>query len=401
MLPRCTTICRRTLGAVSMLIALAGAAPAPQAEQSLPGSRAFANGFPQDADFFPIGVWLQSPHNAAAFSAMGINTYVGLWRPPSEGQLAQLERHGIHLIVEQTTAARALPNAHVIRGWLHSDEPDNAQANSAGGYDDCILPEEVVRRYREIRSIDATRPVFLNFGQAVANPRWFGRGEKCSQIAPADYYRPASAGADIVSFDIYPAAEERQAYVKGRLELVGRGVANLKQWSGPGRPVWNAIEATHINNPTRRPLPPEVRSEVWMSLIHGSTGIFYFVHEWQPSFREDGIMRYPDVVQEVTRLNAQIKELAPVLNSPTPAIVVKVAAPVEIATMVKAHGGSTYLFAVNMQRESAKATLTLASPVGESALVLGEDRAVDVRGGAIEDTFAPYGVRLYKMPHRN
>jgi opacity protein-like surface antigen len=31
-----------------------------------------------DPNFFPIGVWLQSPSNAAGYSAMGINTYIGL-----------------------------------------------------------------------------------------------------------------------------------------------------------------------------------------------------------------------------------------------------------------------------------------------------------------------------------
>ena len=31
-----------------------------------------------DPAYFPIGVWLQSPHRAQAYQAIGINTYVGL-----------------------------------------------------------------------------------------------------------------------------------------------------------------------------------------------------------------------------------------------------------------------------------------------------------------------------------
>lgn len=388
-------------GALSALVALAVLAVHPAilgAEETQPRPAQFANGFPTDPDFFPIGVWLQHPRNAAAYSAMGINTYVGLWRLPTEAQLTQLEQNGLYLVVEQTLNARALRNSHVIRAWLQADEPDNAQSNGSGGYGDCIMPGQIVDRYREMRAFDATRPVFLNFGQGVANPEWFGRGAKCSQIAPEAYYRPASRGADIVSFDIYPAAEERQSRVMGKLELVGKGVANLKQWSQPGQPVWTAIETTHINHPSRRPLPHEVRSEVWMALIHGSNGIFYFVHEWQPSFREDGVFRYPETVREITQINEQIRKLAPVLNAPSLPNRVTVDAGLEIATMVKRHGNAIYVFAVNMQKKPGTARLVLAGIAGTHAVVLGEDRVVKLEGGAIRDTFEDYGVHLYKIP---
>jgi hypothetical protein len=399
----------RPLFRFSLLVAIALAAllavACPQspnvparAVESQPASEKFANGFPANAGFFPIGVWLQHPRNAAAYSAVGVNTYVGLWNPPSESDLAQLERHGLFVITKQTPGVLALPNARVIRGWLQGDEPDNAQPDGRGGYGDCIMPEEVVARYDEIRAQDATRPVFLNFGQAVANPAWFGRGAKCSRIAPEAYYRRASRGADIVSFDIYPAAEARQRHVMGRLELVGRGVANLKRWSQPHQPLWVAIETTHIKNPARRPLPDEVRSEVWMALVAGANGIFYFVHEWQPSFREDGLFRYPDTVAEMTRINAQLSTLAPVLNSPSLTGQVTVEAPVEIATMVKRHGDATYLFAVNMQNKAAAVRLQFAGRAGSHAVELGEDRIVKLEGGAIRDAFKAYGVRLYKIP---
>jgi hypothetical protein len=392
---------RGALAALLMGAAQALGPTATRAEQAPPQPAAFPNGFPKDSSFFPVGVWLQHPRNAAAFSAMGVNTYVGLWREPSEADLAQLERYGLHLVVEQTPAALKLPNARVIRAWLQADEPDNAQSDGRGGYGECILPEQVVSRYREMRAVDATRPVFLNFGQAVANPTWFGRGAKCSLITPEAYYRPASRGADIVSFDIYPAAEERQGHVMGKLELVGRGVANLKTWSQPSQPVWAAIETTHINHPSRRPLPHEVRSEVWMALINGASGIFYFVHEWQPSFREDGIFRYPDTVREVTLINEQIRKLAPVLNSPTLPKRETVEAPAGIATMVKRHGDATYVFAVNMQKKAVPARLQLAGISGSRAVVLGEDRVATLEGGAIRDVFADYGVHLYKIPDKD
>jgi hypothetical protein len=394
----CRLAIRRALCAILAAAMLSGCPDASVGEPSRTKPRHFANGFPTEPGFFPVGVWLQHPRNAAAYARLGINTYIGLWEPPTHAQLAELERHGMHLITAQSARTLALGNAHVIKAWLQPDEPDNAQPDGRGGWGDCILPDAVVSRYEALRAADPTRPVFLNFGQAVANPSWFGRGSKCARIPPQSYYTASSAGADILSFDIYPAAEERQRHVMGRLELVGRGVANLRAWSHPSQPVWNAIETTHINNPARRPLPHEVRSEVWMSLIHGSSGIFYFVHEWQPSFREDAVFRYPDTVGEIARVNAEIRELAPVLKGETLAGRVEVKAPVDIATLVKRQGSATYVFAVSMEKRPARAVLVLPGLHDTEATVLGEDRAIPLRRGALEDDFAPYGVRLYRIP---
>ena len=86
-----------------------------------------------------------------------------------------------------------------------------------------------------------------------------------------------------------------------------------------------------------------------MALIHGARGIFYFVHEFTPTFREDAIFRYQDVVEEVTKTNQVLASLAPVLSSPNVSGIVSVDSQVPIATMVKEHSGATYIFAVAMQ----------------------------------------------------
>ena len=38
------------------------------------------NGPSTNADYFPIGVWVQNPKNAERYKAAGINLFVGLWR---------------------------------------------------------------------------------------------------------------------------------------------------------------------------------------------------------------------------------------------------------------------------------------------------------------------------------
>jgi hypothetical protein len=46
------------------------------------------NGLPSSPDYFPIGVWLQSPENASRYAAAGINLYVALWQGPMAVGLA-------------------------------------------------------------------------------------------------------------------------------------------------------------------------------------------------------------------------------------------------------------------------------------------------------------------------
>src|SRR5262249_37376157 len=50
----------------------------------------FLHGPPSDPSFFPIAVWLQSPDRAKDYAAIGINTYVGLYKGPTEDMLTTL-----------------------------------------------------------------------------------------------------------------------------------------------------------------------------------------------------------------------------------------------------------------------------------------------------------------------
>ncbi|MCS6863341.1 MAG: hypothetical protein NZT92_23790, partial [Abditibacteriales bacterium] len=85
------------------------------------------NGPPSDPSYFPIAVWLQDPKNAPRFKAAGINLYVGLWRGPTEAQLAALKAAGMPVICEQNRVGLAHKDDPIIVGWMHGDEPDNAQ----------------------------------------------------------------------------------------------------------------------------------------------------------------------------------------------------------------------------------------------------------------------------------
>lgn len=113
------------------------------------------NGPPDDAGFFPIAVWLQSPAKAERYKQAGINTYVGLWRGPTEKQLADLKNAGMNVICHQNETGLRLADDSTIIGWMHGDEPDNAQSLGRGkGYGPPIEPEKIFNGYNKIRQAD-------------------------------------------------------------------------------------------------------------------------------------------------------------------------------------------------------------------------------------------------------
>ena len=94
----------------------------------------WGNGPSSDPDYFPIGVWLQSPSNATRYQAAGINLYVGLWRGPTAEQLAALSAVGMRVICAQNEVGLAHADDPIIAAWMHGDEPDNAQRQADGSW---------------------------------------------------------------------------------------------------------------------------------------------------------------------------------------------------------------------------------------------------------------------------
>lgn len=372
-----------------------------EANQPLPDSTPASNwtNAPwSDPSFFPIAVWLQAPANAERYRQAGINTYVGLWKGPTEAQLSALRKAGMYVICDQNEVARRHLSDTNIIAWMHGDEPDNAQSLGEGrGWGPPIPPAKIVGDYHRMRAADPSRPVLLNLGQGVAWDGWYGRGVRSNH--PEDYPEYLK-GCDIASFDIYPAVHDRKE-VAGNLWFVARGVERLVQWTEGKKPVWNCIECTHISNPDRKATPHEVRAGVWMSLIHGSRGLIYFVHQFKPQFIEAALLADPEMLSAVTALNQQIRALAPVLNSPTLANAVNVNSAneaVPVAAMVKHHDGATYLFAVAMRNGETSATFNLKGMSGETTVeVLGGNRTLMANDGSFTDQFAPWDVHLYRL----
>jgi hypothetical protein len=349
-----------------------------------------------DPETFPIAVWLQATDNAERYREIGINTYVGLWRGPTEEQLDQLDAAGIRLISGQNERSLRFRDRPTIVAWMHGDEPDNAQRRDGEGYGPPIPPEEIVASYRKMKEADPDRPVFLNLGQGVAWDGWHGRGVRTNH--PEDYPEYVE-GCDIASFDIYPACHDHPD-IAGNLWYVPFGVERLREWTDDEKPVWCCIETTRISNPDHEPDPADTRAQVWMALIAGARGIVYFCHEFEPRFIEAGLLADPDMAREVAEMNRQIRGLAPVLNSPERDDLARVESSdedVPISFTVREHDGRTYLFAASLRDAPAEATFTLDGLEGSRVEVLDEGRTIDPDGGSFRDHFDGYGVHLYRI----
>lgn len=347
-----------------------------------------------DPSYFPIGVWVQSPSNAARYKEIGVKLYVGLWQGPTDEQLDALTQAGMKVICAQNQVGLERAAETTIVGWMHGDEPDNAQALPEGGYGPAIDPAVLQADYERMRVADPTRPVWLNLGQGVANENWIGRG------GPREDYPRYVATTDIVSYDVYPVSGVRRDDGEQVLWWVAKGVDSLQAWAARGQPVWNVIETTRINS-ERGPTPAQVRSQVWMSIVAGSTGIIYFCHEWNPVFREARLLEDEPMRVAVGHINAQIQRLAPVLNGVTVTERVQISSQAEdtpVRALVKRHAGDLWIISTATRLGDTLATFAVSGAGSGSVEVVDEGRSLPMSDGVFEDEFAAdYSVHIYRI----
>jgi hypothetical protein len=348
-------------------------------------------GWPADPGFFPISVWMQNPTNAARYRAAGVNLYTGLWEGPTEEQLSGLAGAGMPAVCDQAGVWAAHLEDPSIQGWLAPAEPDNAQVLPDGSYGPCVDPSETVASYAAMVAADPSRPIVLVFGNGVVAEDYIGRGT-CS--GRSDMYPVYVQGGDVLAFGWYPVNQGLG------FDQVAVGVDHLRGWAEDSKPVVPIVEASSFDG-VLRPTPAQIRSEVWLALIHGAAGIQYYCHRWEPDLVETDCIDDAPSAAALAEIDAQITALAPVLNSPSVANGVTSMADVPVDTMLKRDGDVTYLFAVTRADVSTVATFTLRDfPATATADVIGEDRTIAVVDGIFRDEFPGYGVHLYRAAIR-
>ena len=185
------------------------------------------------------------------------------------------------------------------------------------------------------------------------------------------------------------------------LWYVAKGVERLRAWAGP-RALSGTLLRRRASTASEGLRPLRSETQVWMSLIHGSRGIVYFAHEWNPVFREARLLEDDAMRDAVAAINAQIRALAPVLNAPTLAdwgSVTVGPGDGPLAVLAKRFAEDLYVFAVAMRPTEATARFTASGLSANWPIeVLGEDRALISNAGFFSDQFAPYQVHRYRIP---
>ena len=357
-----------------------------------PVSGLVGNGLSANPAFFPIAVWLQTPEsNAANYKNIGVNMFIGLYSGITNSNLSALNASSLIAGADQNSIGLTDPlSPAVMKAWTQQDEPDNAQPNGTGGYGPAIPVSTITANYNAIKAADSLhRPVYLNFSQAVGNPNWIGIGYNSAQRETI--YTQYSAGADIVSFDVYP--------VNNSLPIrdVADGVDNLRRWTNYQKPVYFWVECTRYDTTNGTPTPAQVKCEVWLGLTHGANGFGYFCHVFTPTFSEAGLLTDGTMSAAVHAINTQVTSLAAVLNSATIANGVTVSGVMGIHTMVKQYGGSTYVFAVSENTTITTPSFQMTGVTNATAVVDGESRSIAVTSGGFGDTFTAYAVHIYKI----
>ena len=178
-------------------------------------------------------------------------------------------------------------------------------------------------------------------------------------------------------------------------------VRQLDARDGARQPVWNFIELGWPFTESaaaggRRILPAELRAAVWHSIIAGARGIIYFDHSSARTALLDDPRRRstPTATERRRAVNAQIQQLAPVLNAPFDDAYASASA--SVRAMTKLHNGTHYIFAGSRQNVASTATFSVAS--GQTATVVGEGRSIPITNGRFTDSFANgNAVHIYRI----
>ena len=337
--------------------------------------------------FFPVAVYNQPIKMFDMLNGLGIDTFVVeelFGKETPKTYLDELNKRNSYGVIKSSSYTNELKNHPALLGWAQPDEPD-----IAGGKPikvPRIPPEKIIADYKDMKNKDAFHPVYLNFGsgQAVGKPP-----------SPVKMYYEFAKGADIVAFDLYPVNK----YGDDMLHIVAKGMDRLRKYVDDKKPGWIWLECSYIGDKgdLKAPNASQLKTEVWMSIVHGAKAIGYFPHTWVPKYKCCEIPN--DVQAEMKRTNAKIKAMTNILLAPDSKREVKCETEGEsrVDILVKEFEEKIYIFAVNMKKKADKAKFVISGIKETSVIVQDENRKKEIKAGEFKDSFKEYEVHIYEI----
>jgi len=385
--------------------------PAPSGSLSLPRvpwdsgaafyskfARAKASGW-SDPGFFPISVFLGKPGHAEQLKKLGINTYMGAEHDGT--RMSTLTGTGMSVLAQDEWSAAEVGDDPRVVGWLVSDECDMGLGCAGKTAAENLAAQKKLAA--NLRSRNDGRFLQANYGNGVLDTFW-AQGTmsglvRVVDVASVDKYAYTSphvqgiipdsphwpAGAEVASSGTY-------GWLGDRLQSYLDPAARHPSWVfvETARPYLTEAGSTVIQ-------PNQIEGAVWSALIHEARGIAYFQHSNDPTCATYSLVDCDQARKDkVTTINAQVRSLAPVLNSQSYVWDARAGAD----TMLKAYNGNAYLFAgIGLKQSPGKKTFTLPPGLsGSTVSVVDENRTLPITDGTFTDTFAAeYTHHIYKI----
>ena len=252
----------------------------------------------------------------------------------------------------------AIKDHPALLAWYLADEPELNK----------IPPERLIRAYRIIKELDPVHPVTVCI----------------AQVGQAQPYLPAF---DVLMVDIYPIPHQP-------VTKVADGVEKALAVVGSAKPVWLIPQAFGggeywLREPTAR----ELRVMTYLGLIHGATGIQYFIR--RPPI---GNPKSPVLWSECRTIAMECAQLAPAVLSSESAPKAT-CEPSSVHVRAFADRGMLFVIAANTENQptSARIKLEECGYTGKADLIF-ERRQVDVESGAFSDWMDAMSTRIYRLP---
>lgn len=349
------------------------------------------------ANFFPLGPWMQPTSSFAYWKDLGMNTMIEVPQGHDIAAWSAAARaQGLKYIRVPQSNPVLDKGDNSLLAWAQHDEPELH----------LIPASDIQATYRQLKAVDPNKPVYLNMigGQ--------------NHLDRPDFYNPYIAGTDWFSADYYPINNGWDNDIFD----VGDSVTKMRKLVNDQKPVFSFVEtndfnpsdtkpgANGANGDKRGPTPDEVRAEIWVSIIRGARGVFYFPIQVGGGFNFNTTPA--PVAAEIKKQNAIITSLAPVLQSAIdPKTGFTATMPVTSSPSVYDPGSiigtwrntsqGKYVIVMNqsMARDfsSTNQTFTVSGTSATSATVVGENRTVPIVNGKITDNFPSYVQHIYKM----
>lgn len=348
-------------------------------------SKAAATGW-TDPSFFPIAVFLGKPEDAASLRSIGINTYMGAEHDGS--RISTITSTGMSVLAQDEWTAAEIGNDSRVVGWHISDECEM-------GYSGC--PEAESASLAQQRSYAAAararndgRFLQANFGNGVLGTYWATSTMDdhvslvdTSSVDKYAYTSPHVQGL-LSSNPNWPAGKRPASagaygWLQDRMETYSSPAGSKPNWVfvETAMPYLTDAGATSIT-------AAQIEGAVWNSIIHGASGIAYFQHNNNGTCGNYSLMTCASARAGVAKVNAQVQDLAPVLN--TQSFVWTFGTGLE--TSLKVYEGDAYVLAMTDGGTGSR-TFRLPSGVnGGTVEVVGENRSLPVTNGTFTDSFA-------------